>query len=149
MQHRQFGYSWILYIMLMATVQKPQNHTKVILLSIASHWHSPFYDFCGFWSVAVKSAVVFSFLGDRFGSPYDIGPLSVLFVTLVHCGQTVGWIKMLLGMEVGLGPGHIVLDRDPAPPPRKGHSSPHFSAHVYYGQMIAQLSNCWALVSMK
>ena len=56
------------------------------------------------------------FLGDRFWSPYDIGPLSVLFVTLMHCGQTVGWIKMLLGMEVGLGPGHIVLDRDPAVP---------------------------------
>ena len=29
-------------------------------------------------------------------------------------------------MDVGLGPSHIVLDRDPAPP--KGHSSPHLSA---------------------
>jgi len=29
---------------------------------------------------------------------------------------------MKLGMQVGLGPGHIVLDRDPAPPPPKGHS---------------------------
>jgi len=49
--------------------------------------------------------------------------LSVLWlsVTLVYCGQTVGWIKMKLGMEVGLGPSHIVLDGDPAPPPRKGH----------------------------
>ena len=26
------------------------------------------------------------------------------------CGQTVGWIKMPLGKEVGLSPGHIVLD---------------------------------------
>jgi len=43
---------------------------------------------------------------------------------LVYCGQTVRWIKMPLGMEVGLGPGHIVLDGDPAPPPRKGHGSP-------------------------
>jgi len=25
----------------------------------------------------------------------------------------VGWIKMPLGKEVGLGPGHIVLDGDP------------------------------------
>jgi len=25
-------------------------------------------------------------------------------------------------MEVGLGPGHIVLDGDPAPPPKKRHS---------------------------
>ena len=36
--------------------------------------------------------------------------LSCLSVTFVHCGQTVGWIKMKLGMQVGLGPGHIVLD---------------------------------------
>ena len=27
---------------------------------------------------------------------------------------------MPLGMEVGLSPGHTVLDRDPAPPPQKG-----------------------------
>jgi len=39
--------------------------------------------------------------------------------------QTAGWIKMALGMEVGLGPGHIVVDRDPAPAPKRGQS-PHF-----------------------
>jgi len=49
--------------------------------------------------------------------------LSVLSVTLVYCGQTVGWIKMPLGTEVGLGPGDIVLDGDPAPP-RKGAQQP-------------------------
>jgi len=65
----------------------------------------------------------------------------------VRCGQTAGWIMMLLGTEVGLGPGDIMLDEDPAPPPKKkGHSSPHFSAHVYCGQTVAHLSNCWALV---
>jgi len=37
-----------------------------------------------------------------------------LSVTFVHCGQTAGWIKMKLGMWVGLSPGHIVLDGDPA-----------------------------------
>ena len=30
-------------------------------------------------------------------------------------------------------PRDIVLDGDPAPPPRKGHSSPLFSADVYCG----------------
>jgi len=40
---------------------------------------------------------------------------------------------MPLGMEVGLGPGHIVLDGHPSPH-RKGQSSPHFSADVYCGQ---------------
>jgi len=34
--------------------------------------------------------------------------------------------------EVDLGPGHIVLDGDLAPP-RKGHSSLLFSAYVYCG----------------
>jgi len=29
---------------------------------------------------------------------------------------------MALGMEVGLGPGHIVLDGDPAPSPKRGES---------------------------
>jgi len=32
------------------------------------------------------------------------------------------------GTEVGLGPGYIVLDGDPAP--LKGAQPPHFSAHV-------------------
>jgi len=39
-----------------------------------------------------------------------------LSVTFVHFGQTVRRIKMKLGMQVGLGPGHIALDGDPAPP---------------------------------
>jgi len=44
----------------------------------------------------------------------------------VNCGRTAGWTEMLLAMEVGLGPGHIVLDGDPAIPSKKG-DSPHFS----------------------
>jgi len=58
----------------------------------------------------------------------------VLSVTFVHCGQTVERIKMKLGMQVGLVPGHIVLDGDPAPLP-KGAQSPQFSAHICCGQM--------------
>jgi len=42
-----------------------------------------------------------------------------LCVTLVYCGQMVGWIKMKLGIEVVLHTGDIMLDRDPAPPPKK------------------------------
>ena len=57
-----------------------------------------------------------------------------LSVTLVYCGQTVGWIRMKPGVQIGLGPGHIVLDGDPAPPPPKGHS-PQFSAHICCGQL--------------
>jgi len=35
---------------------------------------------------------------------------------------------MKLGMEVGLGPSHIVLDGDPAPPPKKRGTAPSFQA---------------------
>jgi len=33
---------------------------------------------------------------------------------------------MKLGMQVDLGPGHIVLDEDAGPPPPKGHSPTNF-----------------------
>jgi len=47
--------------------------------------------------------------------------LACLSVTLVYCGQTVGQIKMKLGMRVGLSHGHVVLDGDPARPPKGAH----------------------------
>ena len=43
---------------------------------------------------------------------------------LVYCGQTAGSIKMPLSTEVGLSPGHIVLDGNPAPPAMQGGTSP-------------------------
>ena len=70
--------------------------------------------------------------------PYAIGMLSVLCclsVNLVYCGQTVGWIKMKLGMQVGLlCPGHNVLDGDPPPLPQRG-TAPQFSTHICCGKM--------------
>ena len=49
-------------------------------------------------------------------------------VTLVYCGQTVGWIKMKLDTEVCLGRDHIVLDGHlPLPPQKKrGKAAPNF-----------------------
>jgi len=58
-----------------------------------------------FWAIVCKTACLM--LSDR---------CPVLSVTLVYCGQTAGWIKMPFGTEVGLGPGHMVLDGDRAPP---------------------------------
>jgi len=50
-------------------------------------------------------------------------------VTFVYSGQTVERIKMKLGMQVGLVPGHIVLDGSSPSP--KGLSPPsEFFAHV-------------------
>jgi len=64
----------------------------------------------------------------------------------VYCVQTAEWMKTPLGMEVDLGPGHIVR-RGPSSPIRKGHSIP--SVHVYYdhghpSQLL--LSSCNTLV---
>ena len=70
----------------------------------------------------------------RFALCYQI--VVCLSVTLVYYGQTVGRIKVKLGMLVGLGPGHIVLDGDPAPI-SKGADPPQFTAHVYCGQTAA------------
>ena len=66
------------------------------------------------------------------------GGTAPLFSAHFCCGQTAGWIKMPLGMMVGLGPGNIVLDVDPAPP--QGHSPlPQFLAHVCCGQMAGRI----------
>jgi len=55
---------------------------------------------------------------------------------------------MPLGTEIGLVPGDIVFDGDPAPPTVKGTVAPTFSVHDYCGQTVAHLSNCSALVEI-
>jgi len=55
-------------------------------------------------------------------------------------GQTAGWIKMPLAMEIDLGPGDIVLDGKPTPTPKeRGTATPQFSAHGYCGQTAGRL----------
>jgi len=44
----------------------------------------------------------------------------VLSVTLVYCGQTVGRIKTKLSKQVGLCPGHNVLDGAQVSLPQRG-----------------------------
>ena len=59
--------------------------------------------------------------------PLQKGSKAPKFSAHVYCGQTAGWIKMPLGMAVGFGPGHIVLDGDPAlPSPKRGTAPPNF-----------------------
>ena len=56
------------------------------------------------------------------------------FSANVRFGQTAGWTKMPLGIEVGFGPGDFVFDGDPsAPPEKKGTAPTQFLAHVYCG----------------
>ena len=55
------------------------------------------------------------------------------FSTHTYCGQTAVWIKMVLGMEVGLSPGDFVLDGDPAPSPKGGGApSPIFGPFLLW-----------------
>ena len=71
-----------------------------------------------FHSQHVTSVIFWRQFVKRFALCYRT--VSVCIVTLVYCGETVGWIKMKLGMAVGLVPGHIVLDGTQLPPPQKG-----------------------------
>jgi len=54
------------------------------------------------------------------------------FSAHVYCGQTAWWVKMALGMEVGLGPGHIVLDGNPAPLPQNEAGPPIFGPFLLW-----------------
>jgi len=62
----------------------------------------------------------------------------------VYCGETVGWIKMPLGTEVGLVQATLCyIGSDPAPTTESGTAAPpHFSAHIRCTQTVAHLSNC-------
>jgi len=82
---------------------------------------------------ATVCKTVRSMLSDRRLSVLSLR-LSCLFVTLMYCGQTVGWIKMKLGkLQVGLGPGHTVLDGDdPSPPCQRGTAPPIFAQYLLW-----------------
>jgi len=75
----------------------------------------------------------------RFALYYrSVACLSVLSVTLVYCGQTVARIQMKLGTQVGLGPGHIVLDGNPSAPPAKGHTPNFWPISVVANSLMDQ-----------
>ena len=57
-------------------------------------------------------------------APPNFRPMFI--VAHVYCGRTAGYIKMVLGMEVGLSPSDFVLDRNPAPSPKRRRSPPIF-----------------------
>jgi len=56
------------------------------------------------------------------------------FSAHIYFGQTAAWIKMPLGMEVGLGPGNFVFGGDPATQKKGTPTPPSFLAHVHCGQ---------------
>ena len=90
-------------------------------------------DRAGFWTTVTSN-----------GSPYAAGALSCLSVTLVYCGQTVGWIRIPLGTEVGLGPDDIVLDGDPSALRKEAQQPPRFGPCLLWpnGRPSQQLVSC-------
>jgi len=50
---------------------------------------------------------------------------------------------MPLGMKIGLGPGHIVLDKDPAPHPRKGAQPPIFGPRLLWTNGCVDQESTW------
>ena len=66
-------------------------------------------------------------MGTQLPSP-KWGIAAPTFRPIMYCGQRARWIKMSLslGMDVGFGPGHIVLDGEPAPPPKGAEPRPQF-----------------------
>ena len=64
------------------------------------------------------------FVLDGDPAPLPKGGGAPKFSAHVYCGQTAGWMKLVLGMEVGLSPGDFVLDGDPAPHQKVGGGAP-------------------------
>ena len=67
------------------------------------------------------------------------GTTPTQFSAHICCSQMAAWIKIPLGMELGLSSGEFVIDGDPAlPSPERGQSpTPQFSAHFCCGQTAA------------
>jgi len=75
-------------------------------------------------------------MGTQLLPPQKGAELPLNFLAHVCCGQTARWIKMALGIEVRLSPGHIVLDGDLAPFPKRGQSLPQFWARLYCAKRL-------------
>jgi len=82
----------------------------------------------------LTNQVVFGVRNTTEDSHFVLDEVPDLSVVLVYCGQTVRWIRMPLRTEVGLDPGHIVLDVRPSCPPPPKRRTPQFSAHDCCGQ---------------
>jgi len=92
-------WSRTLNVLCIFTATRARNHSTMLTTSTVSQW------------------ICENLIGLGRPDPWVPDHLSCLSVMLVYCGQTAEWIKMKLGMEVCLGPGHIVLDMGKAASP--------------------------------
>jgi len=101
-----------------------KKHTLVCSLGIPEYCWIYTTSVCLLYSTTMQFC--FSFLSFIFSLPVQCNVRLLLWdvvclssVTRIYCGQTVSWIRMPLGTEVGLGLSDIVLG-DPAPPTQRG-----------------------------
>ena len=78
-------------------------------------------------------------MGTHLRPPQKAAESPPQFSVHVYCGQTAGWIKVALGMDVGLCSGRIVLDEGKAPLPQKGRSLP-ILAHAIVAKRLGGLT---------
>ena len=69
-------------------------------------------------------------------------PTPIQLLAHVYCGQTAGWMKMPLGTEVDLGPGHIVLDGVPPLREKGTAASPPSCCPMSVVATVTNLSYC-------
>jgi len=68
------------------------------------------------------------------------------FLAHVSCGQMAGWIKMPLGMEVGLSPGDFVFDGEPALPEKKAQPP---APSIRFMSVVTKRLNGWRCHSVQ
>jgi len=89
-------------------------------------WTSAYATLCSMWTLYTR---------EKKGTP-----IPNQFLAHVYCGQMAEWMKTPLSTEVDVGPGHIVLDRVPAP--AKGVQQPPCFRPMSSVATVAHLSYC-------
>jgi len=86
-----------------------------------------------FWATVCKTAR--PMLSDRC--------LSCLSVTFVYCGQTVGWIKMKLATQVGLGLATLYQMGTHLSSPKRGRSPTMFGPYLLWPNGLMDQDATW------
>ena len=79
--------------------------------------------------VSLGPIATLCWMGTQLPSPKGHSPQ---FSVQISCGQIAAWIKMSLGMEVGLSPGDFVLDEDQLHLPQRGTAPPIFGPYLFW-----------------
>jgi len=117
---------------------------------IGSWSHKTMPDAFSIWTPRPNLTLIFGRSLQLNSPPYATGPLPCLSVCNVAVSWPNGWMDQDATWYGGRPRPRWHCVRwgvgDSAPPTLRGTAAPHFLAHVCCGQVVAHLSNCWALV---